>query len=143
MIRKTRSVIEWKTLTVDAQKVQGEIMAMTLNWIKCQGEVWCKLSTVNLDHAHFETMNGVYIIWHAGANAATVYVGQGFVRDRLKQHRGDPRIQQYENLGLFVTWAPVPQASRAGVERYLANKLNPGVRDIHPDTVPIEVNLPW
>ena len=81
---------------------------MQLQWTKCQGEIWCKLNTVNLSHAHFNDKDGVYIIWHGGPNAATVYVGQGNIRDRLTQHRNNSLIQQYDKLGLYVTWASVP-----------------------------------
>ena len=77
---------------------------MFLNWMKCQVDVWCKLNHVNLDHEHFNGKNGVYIIWHGGTDPKVVYVGQGNIRDRLKNHRSDRRIQQYKDLDLYVTW---------------------------------------
>ena len=116
---------------------------MQVSWIKCQGEVWCQLGTVNLTHSHFDNMNGVYIIWHGGTSPATVYVGQGFIKDRLAQHRSDSRIQAFLSLGLFVTWASVPQAQCDGVEAYLAQRLQPKIGEQHPAGLPIEVNLPW
>lgn len=116
---------------------------MQLTWIKCQGDVWCKLTTVNLNHTHFNNMHGVYIIWHGGANAATVYVGQGYVKERLAEHRTHLAIKFYENLGLYVTWAAVPQQYRDGVEVYLAQSLRPKVGKDYPNAVPIGVNLPW
>lgn len=116
---------------------------MQLTWIKCQGEVWCQLNSVNLAHQHFSKMDGVYIIWHGGPKPTTVYVGQGGIRDRLTNHRSDPRIQQYNHLGLWVTWASVTQSNRDGVEVYLAQRLKPIVGERHPDAAPIEVNLPW
>ena len=88
-------------------------------------------------------MYGVYVIWHAGPNAATVYVGQGFIRDRLTAHRNDPRIQQFSALGLYVTWASVPSASLEAVEKYLADRLGPRVGEAHPNVLPVSVNLPW
>jgi len=118
-------------------------MPMTLTWIKCQGEVWCKLNVVNLPHEHFNNMAGVYIIWHGGPSAKTVYVGQGDIRSRFTEHRTDPRIQTFEALGLYATWAAVPAVSRNGIERYLAERLNPLVPEAHPADLPIEVNLPW
>ena len=119
-------------------------MNMTLVWIQCKGDVWCPLNTVNLPHAHFDDMNGVYIIWHGGAKAKTVYVGQGFIRDRLTAHRNNPEIQQFASVGLFVTWARVVQEDRRdGVERFLADRLCPIVGETHPVVAPIEVNLPW
>jgi hypothetical protein len=107
------------------------------------GEIWCPLATVNLDHPHFNNMEGVYIIWHAGPKAATVYVGQGIIRERLASHRIDPRIQAYSNFGLYVTWASVSQAIRSGVEIFLANKLRPIVGENYPNVIPVAVDLPW
>ncbi len=116
---------------------------MILNWIKCQGEVWCKLNSVNLDHPHFTSMEGVYIIWHGGKDAHTVRVGQGIIRDRLANHRLDSMIQQFSGLGLFVTWAAVPASDRNGVEAFLFQQLTPKVGDRKPLAAPIQVNLPW
>jgi len=116
---------------------------MPLIWNRCQGEVWCKLNSVNLDHPHFDNMEGVYVIWHGGQNPHTVYVGQGVIRDRLRQHRLDPRIQEFEPLGLFVTWARVTPDQRDGVEAFFAQRLNPRVGEQHPNVYPIEENLPW
>jgi hypothetical protein len=115
-----------------------------VNWVKCQGEVWCPLSTVNLDHAHFDNMHGVYIIWHGGSSSATVYVGKGFIRDRIASHRTDPEIQAFAALGLYVTWASVPEGSIDGVVSYLEQRLLPKATEINPHAPPsIEINLPW
>lgn len=118
-------------------------MNLTLNWIKCQGNVWCDFFNVDLSSAHFEGLEGVYIIWHGGLHPHTVRVGQGIIKDRIAQHRQDPSILRYAGLGLFVTWAEVPTIYRDGVERYLGDTLKPkeGVR--LPEATPIEVNLPW
>jgi len=116
---------------------------MNLNWIKCQGDVWGPLNTVSLSHSHFDSMDGVYIIWHGGSNPKTVRVGQGNIRKRLEAHRTDPDVQAYAHLGLYVTWASVPEDSRNGIEAYLAQKLKPIVGERFPDTAPISVNLPW
>ena len=126
---------------------------MELYWMQCQGDVWCRLNNVNLEHDHFSNLEGVYIIWHGGKNASTVRVGQGRIKDRLLEHRNDPEIQQYNHLELYVTWANVPTRERDGVEKYLGEHLTPLVGDRFPDTDativtlphadPIEVNLPW
>ena len=117
---------------------------MQLNWIKCQGSVWCKLNSVNLDHEHFNNMRGVYIIWHGGTDPKVVYVGQGNIKERLEKHQSDSRIQGYDNLDLYVTWAAVLEEHRDGVESYLANTWNPIVGVDHPQTSPpIAVNSPW
>ncbi len=118
---------------------------MNLNWIKCQGDVWGPLNTVSLSHSHFDSMDGVYIIWHGSSNPKTVRVGQGNIRSRLESHRKDPDVQAYAHLGLYVTWASVPEGSRDGVEVYLAQQLNPIVGERFPDAtpIPVNVNLPW
>ena len=116
---------------------------MNLSWTKCHGDVWCKLSTVNLGHEHFDSMDGVYVIWHGGANPATVRVGQGIIRDRITDHRNNPEIQAYAQHTLYVTWASVPSDSKNGVEIFLANRLQPLVGERCSDVNSIEVNLPW
>ena len=116
---------------------------MQLSWIKCHGDTWCSLRNVDLGHAHFDQMEGVYIIWHMGNPAQTVRVGQGVIRDRLQAHRNDPKVQAYAYLGLSVTWAEVTGPYRDGVEAYLASQLNPLVGERFPARLPIAVNMPW
>ena len=119
-------------------------MAMPLSWNQCQGDVWCKLNSVNLQHEHFNNRGGVYVIWHGGENPHTVYVGQtGDLRVRFRDHRNDERIQRYGSLGLYVTWANVVPALRDGVERYLGELLRPKVETNLPTVQPVEVQLPW
>jgi hypothetical protein len=118
-------------------------MTISLNWGKCEGNVWCSFSSLNLAHPNFHGLEGVYIIWHGGPNPWTVYVGQGNVKDRLTAHRGDQQILQYSPHGLFATWAAVDRNSRSGIERYLADTLNPRVGHSHPHVVPVPVTLPW
>ena len=108
---------------------------MNLSWTKCVGNQWCSLLNVNLE--------GVYIIWHGGQNPATVYVGQGAIADRLAQHRQDTEILQFTHYGIFVTWAKVDANSRSGIERFLAEKLQPKVGQRYPTVSPIVVNFPW
>ncbi len=119
--------------------------SMTLSWVKCgqQGENWCLLSALQLEHYYFNGVEGVYVIWHGGPNPATVRVGQGVIRDRLAAHKQDPAIQNYAHYGLYVTWAEVQGRWRDGVEVYLAQSLNPLVGERFPSCVPVYVNLPW
>lgn len=120
-----------------------EALSLQLNWTKCQGNVWCKLNSVNLDHEHFNNMHGVYIIWHGGTKPWAVYVGQGNIKDRIAEHRKNPDIQQYANLDLYVTWATVPQEYHGGVKVYLADIWSPKVGVNYPQVPRIEVNSPW
>jgi len=116
---------------------------MQVSWIKCEGGEWCPFLTVDLNSAHFVNLEGIYIIWHAGQNPATVRVGQGAIRERIQAHRNDPTILSYAQYGLFVTWANVAPPFRNGIERYLADTLNPKVGEAFPQANPIIVNLPW
>ncbi|SRR5713226_6742181 len=116
---------------------------MQLVWVRCEGDAWCPLNTVNLQNNHFDNLEGVYVIWHGGEHPATVRVGQGVVRDRLAAHREDRDVQASSHFGLFVTWAQVSSAQRDGVEKFLADSLNPKVGERFPNRAPIAVNLPW
>jgi len=118
---------------------------MELKWVKCQGELWCPMGTVNLDHAHFNLMTGVYVIWHAGSTPATVYVNNGFIRDCLRADRLDANIQGFASLGLFVTWASVSPQWQNGVALYLINSLKPKLTRTkpRPPAPAIQVNHPW
>ena len=116
---------------------------MVLTWMKCVGDVWCKLNAVNLNHSHFDGKSGVYMVWHGGANPHVVYVGQGVFRDRLLAHRQDDRIQQFADLDLYVTWAEVEKRYRDGVEAFLAKQWSPKVGVKHPDAPQIHTNSPW
>ena len=114
---------------------------MNVEWIRCTGNQWCNLRELNLDAIQEE--KGVYIIWHGGSPSRTVRIGQGDLKDRLEEHRKDEEILSYQEKGLFVTWAEVPESCLDGVENYLAGRLPPLVGVRFPDADPIAVNLPW
>ena len=117
---------------------------MNLDWQTCTGGKWCSFEGLNLDHDHFNNMEGVYIIWHTGDPGKVVYVGQGDIATRIADHRDNSQILKYKSAGtLRVTWAKVGSQYRDGVERYLADTWNPLVGDTWPDVTPIEVNSPW
>lgn len=129
---------------MNEQLLHGHELSLELEWMRCWGDVWCKLNLVNLNHEYFhKDVSGVYIIWHGGPDPKVVYVGQGNIKDRIAKHRVDPEIQRYEHLELYVTWAPVPEESQDGAEAYLADKWDPLVGERHPDALPIKVNSPW
>lgn len=115
-----------------------------VNWGDCKGDVWCSFANLNLGDQFFDDKVGVYIIWHGGPNSKVVKVGQGNIRERVKDHRKDPDILAYENLSLYVTWTcDITGQELDGVENYLGNKLNPLVAERFPEAIPISVNLPW
>ncbi len=112
---------------------------LQLFWQKCQGNIWGHFLDVDLSSAHFDSMEGIYIIWQG--DGPIIRLGQGVIKDRISGHRADRVITAYNNL--YVTWAPALAENRDGIERYLANVLRPKVGDVFPNAVPIEVNLPW
>ena len=112
---------------------------LQLEWQRCQGNVWGFFPYIDLTHSHFNSMEGVYIIWQG--NGPIVRVGQGIIKNRIADHRMNQAITAYNNL--YVTWAPVFAQYRDGIERYLANTLNPRIGDAFPNAVSIAVNLPW
>lgn len=117
---------------------------LNLNWIKCTNNQWCDFLNLDLDHSHFDNLEGVYIIWHGGVNPWVVRVGQGIIGDRLKNHREDTKILKYKNLRLYVIWARINNSKqRDGIEKYLAEKWQPMVGTKFPDVLPIIVNSPW
>lgn len=116
---------------------------MNLSWYKCEGDVWCPLDSVNLEHELFEDLEGVYVIWHGGDSPETVRVGQGNIAERLAAHRQDQEVQAYADQTLYVTWASVPPVLQDGVEVFLGSRLNPLVGERFPNVAPISVNLPW
>ncbi len=128
----------------------NNIMSLTLNWQRCTDtatgqSVWGNLWDIDLNHFHFDSMYGVYIIWYYADffRPVTVRVGQGFVKDRLISYRNDNRFLALNNRYLFATWASVDFSQQNGVENYLGNTLKPLIADRFPDALPIKVNLPW
>lgn len=112
---------------------------MILEWIKYPDGSWASLPNLNLADRHFDSLEGIYIIWQA--NGPIVRVGQGVIKDRLFQHRSDVDINRYDDL--YVSWAKVEEQYRNGVEKYLADTLSPRVGEAFPDVGSIAVNLPW
>jgi hypothetical protein len=118
---------------------------LQVTWVKNRIGGWCELNTVDLSHQALQ-VKGVYVIWCGPTGeekSAVVYVGQGVVKDRLADHRDDPRIQKYANRTLYVTWAVVEASKRDGVEAYLSNRYAPLVGERRPAATPISVNSPW
>ena len=117
---------------------------LTLNWFSRDSTNQdYRLFGVDLSHSHFDDLKGVYIIWRI--TPVAVYVGQGIIKNRLRAHRKDPRILQYNSKEkpLYVAWAEVPWNYRTGVEMYLHDELNPLVGEPpQGNPIPVRVNLP-
>ena len=111
-----------------------------VTWVK-QGYHWFNLLEIAWSDVKEE--EGVYVIWHPTYLPRAVYVGQGDLEDRFSKHRNDPEILEYaEDKLLHVTWAYVRQIYRDGVEKYLADNLDPLVGKDWPKVPGIVVNLP-
>lgn len=111
-----------------------------LHWITSKTGEWLPLERVDLSGVD---VKGAYIIWHGGNAGKVVRVGQGLVNPRLTNHRNDKQILAYSHHGLYVTWAVVAQSYLDGVEKFLAENLNPLIGDRFPDAHPVAVNFPW
>jgi hypothetical protein len=113
---------------------------LSIDWLKCQNDVWCSFDNLQLDNEHFNDLNGVYIIWSASIRKV-VRIGSGIIKNRIAEHRENKEITQYTELK--VTWAKVNKSQMEGVEKFLADTYEPLVGERFPDRMPISVNLPW
>lgn len=113
--------------------------SLTVNWQSCGDDAhWCNFHNLNLNSDHFNDLRGVYIIW---SNVdGVIRIGSGIIKDRIADHRDDEEINGYGSLN--VTWARVNANQMQGVEKYLADELNPEVGERFPNRTPIPVNLP-
>ena len=123
--------------------------SLPLSWRGCGDDGhWCNFLQLNLDSDSL-AKGGVYVIWSeepTGARKTTVYVGQGKpVADCVARHRDEATITRHQKDGriLRVTWAKVGKEQRGGVERYLADTLDPLEGDRWSNDDPVRVNLPW
>ncbi len=73
-----------------------------------------------------------------------LYVGQGNIRRRIRQHRHNIRAYPIERQDdLRVTRALVEsEDERSGIERYMADELRPRFGSKWPKVEPVPVNLP-
>ncbi len=115
---------------------------MPAHWIKRGPEDWYHLHKVQLEHSHFDDLEGVYVIWHLGPQPAVVHVGQGVIRNELAASRNDPDIQAYSEFGLFVTWTKVAPRYLDNVEAYLVRQYKPKLWGDRDEAEPIPVELP-
>ncbi len=123
-----------------------------VSWWGCRsGEdvVGCNLDTHKFSEEQSDT-EGVYIIWHdeddpSNADNKIIYVGQGVISNRIEFHRGDdPPVCAYpkDKWTRRFCFAELDADVRDGVERYLADELEPKTGSDWPDVDPISVNLP-
>ena len=91
---------------------------------------------------------GVYVIRKCDKQTdipvETVYVGRGKIYDRLSVHIISHRITAHRDKDstLNYLWARVDRQHVDGVERYLADQLQPLEGEHDTKAIPIQVNLP-
>ncbi|MGB6377718.1 MAG: hypothetical protein WBG24_13445 [Syntrophobacteria bacterium] len=74
-------------------------MNVFLEWNKCKAGTWCIIAELDLDHEHFDDMEGVYVIWYGEESAVTLRVGQGYIKDCLAKELSDKE-------GVCFYWCP-------------------------------------
>lgn len=113
-----------------------------VEWQKCRAGTWCVLLELDLEHEHFNDMEGVYVIWHGESNPIALRAGHGYIRNCLANERNDNLVLAYQKNEIYVTWGKVGREFCSGVVRYIANVLQPELESSFPDVEPIEVNIP-
>ena len=117
-------------------------MNVFLEWNKCKAGTWCIIAELDLDHEHFDDMEGVYVIWYGEESPVTLRVGHGYIRNCLANERNDKDVLAYKHDEVYVTWGKVGPKFRDGVVKYVASALQPELESSSPDVEPIEVNIP-
>lgn len=117
---------------------------MHVDWIKntTNGQ-WFDFLRLNLESSYFLDKRGVYVIWYTSpSQAKVIYVGQGNIGERLKEHRQNPSITHYSQYGqLKVSWAIIPNDNWLnGIEAYLADLYNPTEAKNYPNVTRMPVN---
>ena len=117
---------------------------MQLDWHKCEGNVWCELNKVDLDHQYLKGLEGIFIIWAGKSPKTVLYAGSGNISDELKKLKKDIAIQAFAPHGLYATWTEVPGSRQDAVLSYIHTQLNPKMSSRKDFGGPTrKVNLPW
>jgi hypothetical protein len=121
-----------------------------LDWIIEKDIIpWCSFREFDLSNGLIKNVSGVYCIFQRIPpqdvndhiiGYLTIHVGSGDITDRIRDHRDKPDFEKYD--ALLMTWAEAGERQHEGIERFLANQLNP-VHGTHPIAKPIPVNLPY
>lgn len=130
-------------------RAERQRQPLSVKWGTTVNGTWCPLTC---DLKDLKGLEGVYVIGTIVYDVRdhiyyprAVDVGSGNIQERLSAHRNQQNIKDYgRDYGpLFFTWATVTKSDRRGVERYLADRLEPVLMERRPDVKPIPVNLPW
>lgn len=104
-----------------------------------ENQVWCSFVDLDLKDCYFNGLMGVY---HIFTTTRVVYIGCGSIRDKIMEHRQDPRIICYLP-DLMVTWIKVSNKEKQlGILRFLLEQYELLVPVPIPKNEPIPVTLP-
>ncbi|MGD8915161.1 MAG: response regulator [Syntrophobacterales bacterium] len=117
-------------------------MEAFIEWETCTRGIWCNLSELDLDHEHFNDMEGIYVIWQGVDNPLALRVGHGLIKECLARERNDKEVLAYQRDEIYVTWGKVDRKFCAAIVRYIANILQPELDSSSPDVEPLKVNIP-
>lgn len=113
-----------------------------IEWEICTRGTWCNLLELDLDHEHFDDMEGVYVIWRGADNPLALRVGHGLIRECLAREQNDKDVLAYQQDEIYVTWGKVDRKFCGGIVRYIADVVQPELETFSPDIESIKVNIP-
>lgn len=120
----------------------SSIPPLIVNWVKNQNNgQYFDFLKLDLSSSYFIGKVGVYVIWYVTPTGGkAIYIGQGNIGERLKNHRENWRITQYSRNGqLKVTWAIISQEYLDRVESGLFKDYAPLEVERTPEADPIPV----
>ena len=113
-------------------------LKLSVKWAKYKKQGWCKLNTLNLDQVR---ASGNFIIWKPQNKNNVIRIGHGHIADELQALRNNSLMAKFGD-DLFVTWAPVQEQYRDGLERYLYEQYSPVSVDRVANARLVYVNMP-
>lgn len=82
---------------------------------KCAAGTYFILLKLDLEHKHFDEMEGVYVIWCGDPNPVALRVDYGYIRNCLANGSNDKDALPYEQDEIYVIWGKVDRQFCGGV----------------------------
>ena len=118
-------------------------MPLEVKWERTDQCYWHELMKLDFSEPSYNRLRGIFIIWHGGSEPRVIYIGQGNIAKVLEKLRLRREIENFESLGLYVTWAKFKPEQMNGVHRFLNDKLRPMLSMSKIEEHQIYVNLPF
>lgn len=114
------------------------------DWHKCEGDIWCSIYKIDIDHKNIKHFVGQYIIWSGKfENERTVLlIGYGDIRKVILKAREDIAVKAFEHLGVFITWADIPVSKKREIHNYLLKTLSPKMTTKPEKGAELEIDIP-